>query len=83
VVDLVATEETWVSARVDGREVFSGILAPGDRRSFEVTGTVKLLIGNAAGLQVEWNGKPVGPFGRSGEVRSVEFTREGIQIRKM
>ena len=82
VVNLVATEETWVSLRVDGREIFSGILSPGDRRSFEGTSLVKLRTGNAAGLEIQWNGKPVGPVGQRGEVRVVEFTREGFRIQK-
>ncbi len=83
VVNLVATEETWVSLTVDGRKVFSGILSPGDRRSFEGTSLMKLQTGNAAGLEIHWNGQPVGPVGRQGEVRFVEFTREGFQIRKV
>ena len=82
-VNLVATEKTWVSLRVDGRDVFSGILSPGDRRSFEGTGMVRLHTGNAAGLEIQWNGKPVGSIGRRGEVCFVEFTREGFQIRKV
>ena len=82
-VSLVATEKTWVSLRVDGRDVFSGILSPGDRRSFEGTGMVRLHTGNAAGLVIQWNGKPVGSIGRRGEVCLVEFTREGVRIRKV
>lgn len=81
-VTLVATEKTWVSLRVDGRDVFSGILSPGDRRSFEGTRMVRLHTGNAAGLEIQWHGKPVGPIGQRGEVRFIEFTREGFQIRR-
>ena len=82
-VDVVATEKAWVSVRVDGRDVFSGILSPGDRKSFEGTERIRLHTGNAAGLEIQLNGKPVGSIGRRGEVRFVEFSREGIQIRKV
>ena len=82
-VNLVATEETWVSVRVDGQDVFSGILSPGDRRSFEGTGRLRLHTGNAAGLEIQWNGKPVRSIGRRGEVCIVEFTPEEFQIRKV
>ncbi len=81
-VDMAATETTWVSVRVDGKEIFSGILNPGDRRSFEGTDMVRMHTGNAAGLQIQWNGKPAGPIGGRGEVRFVEFARSGFQIQK-
>ncbi len=80
-VNLGATEKTWVSVRVDGRDVFSGVLSPGDRRSFEGTGMIRLHTGNAAGLEIQWNGKPVGAIGRRGEVCFVDFSREEFQIR--
>jgi cytoskeletal protein RodZ len=81
-VDLVATEDTWVSLTVDGRRVFRSILSPGDTKSFEGTEGVRLSTGNAGGLEIHWNGKAIGPIGRRGAVCVVEFTRGGFQIRR-
>jgi hypothetical protein len=80
-VSLAVTEATWVSLTVDGRSVFAGILSPGDTKSFQGTERMSLRIGNAGGLEIHWNGQPVGPIGRRGEVCVVEFTREGFQTR--
>ncbi len=80
-VSLAAKEAAWVSLTVDGRAVFAGILSPGDTKSFQGTESMSLRVGNAGGLEVHWNGQPVGSIGRRGEVRVVEFTRKGFQIR--
>jgi hypothetical protein len=37
-------------------------------------------VGNAGGLEVRWNGKPIGPIGPRGQVRVVLFTPENFQI---
>jgi hypothetical protein len=79
-VDLAATEATWVSLAVDGQAVLAGLLNPGDTKSFQGTERMSLRIGNAGGLQVHWNGQPIGAIGRRGEVCVVAFTREGFQI---
>jgi hypothetical protein len=80
-VSLAATEATWVFLTVDRRAVFVGILSPGDTKSFQGTERMSLRTGNAGGLGIHWNGQPIGPIGRRGEVCVVEFTREGFQTR--
>ena len=37
-------------------------------------------IGNAGGVDVQWNGKSIGPIGARGQVRTVRFTRENFKI---
>ena len=39
-----------------------------------------LLIGNAGGLEISLNGKPIGPVGPRGQIRIVELTPAGFQI---
>ena len=46
----------------------------------EASGKVRLLIGNAGGLAISLNGKPIGPIGPKGQVRVVELTPAGFQI---
>ncbi len=79
-VSLTATEATWVTLTVDGRAVFVGLLSPGETKSFQGTERMSLRVGNAGGLEIHWNGQPIGPIGRRGEVCVVAFTREGFQI---
>jgi transcriptional regulator with XRE-family HTH domain len=81
-LSLAATEASWISLTVDGRTVFSGILNPGGKRSFQGTERMTLRAGNAGGLEVHWNGQPIGPIGQPGEVCVVGFTPEGFQIRR-
>jgi cytoskeleton protein RodZ len=81
-LNLAASEETWLSLWVDGRQIFSGILAPGETKTIEGTQKARVYVGNAGGLEIHLNGKPVGPLGKSGEVRVVDLTREGIQIHR-
>ncbi|MEO7650297.1 MAG: RodZ domain-containing protein [Bryobacteraceae bacterium] len=79
-VDLVAGEATWVSASSDGRNVFTDSMQPRQTKSLEAVGKIRLLIGNAGGLEISLNGKPIGPAGPRGQIRIVELTPEGFQI---
>jgi len=79
-VDLKAGEDTWISAFADGRRVFSDSLRPQQTKMVEGVGKVRLLIGNAGGVEVSLNGKPIGPIGPRGQVRVVELTPEGFQV---
>jgi len=79
-VGLSATERTWVSLSSDGKTVFSGVLDASQTKNIEGVENAKLTTGNAAGLDVRWNGKSIGPLGTHGQVRVVVFTPENFQI---
>jgi len=79
-VDLSATERTWVSINSDGKTIFKGVLAPAETKNVEIAENVRVLTGNAAGLDVRWKGKPIGPIGERGQVRLVVFTAERFEI---
>jgi cytoskeleton protein RodZ len=73
---LSATEAVWVRASSDGRTVFAATLQPGESRTVEAQQQMRLLIGNAGGLHVTWNGKALGAAGPRGQIRVMEFTPE-------
>jgi cytoskeletal protein RodZ len=73
-LDLKATEETWLSVSSDGTPVFTGLLEANQTKTIEGKTSAKLRVGNAAGLEVRWNGKPLGPLGAHGQVRDLAFT---------
>jgi cytoskeleton protein RodZ len=79
-LELTAAEPVWVMARVNGKYLFSGTLEPNKPRAIDVNGTLFLRVGNAGGLSVTLNGKPIGPIGPKGQIRDVQFTSGGFQI---
>jgi cytoskeleton protein RodZ len=81
VLNLSATEKTWLSITTsDGKRIFSGILEPSQTKTLTGLEVAKMKVGNAGGLEVLWNGKPIGPIGPRGQVRVVLFTPENFQI---
>jgi cytoskeleton protein RodZ len=79
-VDLSATEKTWVSLSSAGHMIFSGVLDPSQTKNFALGESARLLTGNAAGLDVRMNGRPLGPLGSRGQVRVVVFNQDNYQI---
>ena len=79
-VEVTASEPVWVLARNDGKFAFSGTLEANQTRTVEATDTVLLRLGNAGGVTITLNGKPVGQVGPKGQVRTVQFTSGGFQI---
>jgi cytoskeletal protein RodZ len=79
-VGLSADEKTWISISSDGKNVFANSLEPHETKIIEASEKVRLLVGNAGGLEISLNGKPIGPIGPRGQVRVVELTPAGFQI---
>ncbi len=80
VLNLSATETTWLSITSEGKNIFSGVLEPSQTKTLRASDAAKLKVGNAAGLDVRWNGKSIGPIGGRGQVREVLFTPESFKI---
>lgn len=79
-VQIRATQAVWIRVAADGRYLFSGTLQPNQTRTVEGNQLVQLRAGNAAGVEVLWNGKPVGSIGPEGQVRNVDFTPQGFKV---
>ena len=77
---LTATEDTWLSVSSDGTPVFSGLLEANQTKTIEGKEFAKLRVGNAAGLEVRLNGKPLGPLGAQGQVRDLVVTPDRFQF---
>ena len=80
VLNLSATETTWLSITSEGKNIFSGILEPSQTKTLRASDAAKLKVGNAGGLEVRWNGKAIGPIGPRGKVREVLFTPDNFKI---
>ena len=79
-IEVSAIEQTWLSIAPDGKQVFSGVLHADEVKTVEAHETARIRVGNAAGLMVRLNGKPIGPIGTEGQVRTVIIDRTGVQI---
>jgi cytoskeletal protein RodZ len=78
-VALSATEKVWISVRCDGAEAFTGTLEGAEVKRFEASSQMTLLVGNAGGLSIELNERPVAPLGAHGQIELVEFTPGGVR----
>jgi cytoskeletal protein RodZ len=75
-----AKEPAWIQLDADGKALFVGLLEPGQTREVENAQQAKLLTGNAGGIEVLQNGKPVTGLGSRGEVRTVVFSRGEYRV---
>jgi cytoskeleton protein RodZ len=80
VLNLSATERTWLSITSEGKVIFSGVLQPSQTKTLTGMDVAKVKVGNAGGLEVQWNGKHIGPLGERGQVKTILFTPENFQI---
>ncbi len=78
-VGLTVTEPVWVSVKCDGNPSYTGTLAAAENRTFEASNSIIVLIGNAGGLAISLNGRPVGPIGAHGERLTLELTPSGAR----
>lgn len=79
-VEVTAAEPVWILARADGKYSFSGTLEANETRTVEAANNVLLRLGNAGGVTITLNGKPIGEVGPKGQVRTVQLTSGGFQI---
>ncbi|MCP9446337.1 MAG: DUF4115 domain-containing protein [Nitrospira sp.] len=68
VLDLEATELSWVVVQVDNGSPQESLLRPGEKAQWKGQNQFVLTLGNAGGVKAELNGKPQKPFGPSGKV---------------
>ena len=79
-VAFTATEPVWLSVKSDGANAYSGTLGGQESKEFDASSMMTVLIGNAGGLEVTLNGKPVRPIGARGEVLRLILTPHAVYI---
>lgn len=79
-VEVTADEPTWISLRADGKEVFAGLLDAKQIQTAAANRNVRLRLGNAGGVSVRLNGRPIGAVGSKGSVRTVQLYPNGFKI---
>ncbi len=79
VVLLKAKQDSWVSAKADGKSVFSALLKAQNEKTLRARDRMEVMLGNAGGIQVSYNGKDLNLANTSGQVKTLVFTAQGLQ----
>ena len=79
-VQLTARKPVWVRASSNGTVLFTITLAANETRTVDAKGSLELRLGNAGGVDIQLNGKPLGPAGPEGQIRTVQLTSGGFNI---
>jgi len=72
---IVTVEKTWMKVIIDEQKSQEYSLNPGDQLELEALSGFNLLIGNAAGVQLHLNEKPLAVPGRRGQVVTLKIPR--------
>lgn len=78
-----ATEQSWLIITIDDKEKKDMLLQVGEKISLKAEKNFLLTLGNAGGVDIEFNGKKLQPFGPKGRVVSnILLTGEKISRKK-
>jgi cytoskeleton protein RodZ len=78
--EMEADQKTWVRIFFDGKRTESALLKPGEKREWKVSKYVKLIVGNAGGVSMKWDGEPVRIHAKSGRVVRLTLP-DGCKVR--
>jgi cytoskeleton protein RodZ len=73
VLHITAVDNTWIKAIIDNKDSKEYSLRSGEKLEMEASEKFNLLIGNAGGLELEFNGKPIKIAGKAGEVVNIQL----------
>jgi len=63
-----ANQKTWVQVTMDDKNTQNAMLEAGDKRQWGADRTMKIIVGNAGGIRMKWDGRPVEVPAKSGSV---------------
>ena len=81
-LQLRAVEKTWVRIQINGQPEHEMTLKPGETVSHQGLKRINLVVGNAGGLDIIFQGKPLERFGKSGDVVNLIFTPQGVEAKR-
>ncbi len=70
------TERTWLRISIDGRAPKEHIFVPSDQPEWKAKKGFELLIGNAGGIALEFNGKKMDNLGKQGQVVRIKLPED-------
>ncbi len=72
-------QKCWVSVRSDGTRVLVKELKPGEGHSLDATKDFFLILGNAGGVRLKINGKPLKLLGKPGQIVKVLIDENSLR----
>ncbi|HYR02769.1 MAG TPA: DUF4115 domain-containing protein, partial [Syntrophobacteria bacterium] len=72
------TETTWLKISVDKGKEVEYLLQPGEQVRWQAKSSFSLLLGNAAGLRLFLNDKPLKPLGEKGQVVGISLPNDSL-----
>lgn len=72
-LNIAARERTWLQITIDGSGKREIILNSGEKVTYRVNENASVLIGNAAGVRMQFDGRPYENLGGKGEVVRMNF----------
>jgi cytoskeleton protein RodZ len=74
-LEIDAQDPSWIKVVADGKSANPGeVLKPGMTRKYTAHNKFKVSVGNAGGLSLKLNDKPMKPMGKIGQVREITIT---------
>jgi cytoskeleton protein RodZ len=77
-VSIKAKEDSWVSIVADGKSVMQRVLNADKHKKIKAGKSLILRTGNAGGIEVSFNGRPLGALGNENEPRTLTFNAAGL-----
>ncbi|HUS19916.1 MAG TPA: RodZ domain-containing protein [Terriglobales bacterium] len=79
-VEIYARERSWIKLTGDdGKVLMQGEIPASATRSFRAAKQMVLTVGNAPGVEISYNGKPLPQFPADQKTKTLTFTAEGLQ----
>ena len=63
-----AEQKTWIQVKTDDNKTYSVMMQPGDKQEWETKEGMQVVVGNAGGVRMKWDGDPIGTDGKPGQV---------------
>jgi cytoskeleton protein RodZ len=79
VVLIRATQDAWVQIVADGKLLSEGVLVPPAEKHVRAAKRVVIKTGNAAGVEVSFNGQPLPALGEENQMATLTLTTAGVQ----
>jgi cytoskeleton protein RodZ len=78
-LQVAATERSWVAVEADGKTVLQRVLNPNEVETVQAKESFAVTTGNAQGIILTLNGETLKPLGRHGEVKSMRLSRSDVK----
>ncbi len=76
-----AQDDSFITLKVDGKIVYQRMMYKGKAETWSAKNKIELAVGNAGGLLLEVNGKPIPLLGKKGQqIKTILINSEGLKV---